>query len=213
MVRDPRQLATVAADLHLHEREKNGVRSRERQIAVDDAVKARFRSIMSACPPSVTIREAAANDVPAVVTLVRQVLLEFGLQFGTGSETDAQLAGLPHSYTVHGGAFWIALVNGSLLGTCGVFPIDESTFELRKMYLLQGARGQGIGKQLLAVATAFCEARGGRRLVLDTVAQMQQAIAFYEAHGFVRDDSQIRGARCDRGYALLLGQAATHQIA
>jgi hypothetical protein len=38
-------------------------------------------------------------------------------------------------------------------------------------------------------------------MVLDTVEEMAHAIAFYEAHGFVRDDAQIRGARCTRGYS------------
>jgi hypothetical protein len=38
-------------------------------------------------------------------------------------------------------------------------------------------------------------------MVLDTVEQMKGAIGFYEANGFARDDTQIRGARCTRGYA------------
>lgn len=41
---------------------------------------------------------------------------------------------------------------------------------------------------------------GAKKLVLDTTEQMARAIAFYEGHGFVRDDAQIRGARCSRGY-------------
>jgi hypothetical protein len=31
---------------------------------------------------------------------------------------------------------------------------------------------------------------------------MTHAIAFYEKRGFVRDDGQLRGARCERGYRL-----------
>ena len=40
--------------------------------------------------------------------------------------------------------------------------------------------------------------------MLDTTDAMARAIAFYEAHGFVRDDAEIRGARCTRGYVLTL---------
>jgi hypothetical protein len=39
-------------------------------------------------------------------------------------------------------------------------------------------------------------------VVLDTTHSMSAAIAFYERNGFVRDDAQIRGARCSRGYRL-----------
>ena len=88
-----------------------------------------------------------------------------------------------------------------LLGTCGVFPVAAATFELRKMYLRPAARGLGLGGRLLDVAAAWARDHGGRRLVLDTVETMTRAIAFYEAHGFVRDDAQMRGARCTRGYA------------
>ena len=41
-------------------------------------------------------------------------------------------------------------------------------------------------------------------MVLDTVEEMTRAIAFYEANGFVRDDSYIRGSRCSRAYVRAL---------
>ena len=41
----------------------------------------------------IEIREVHADDVPAVAALLRAVLAEFGLTFGEGSETDAQVPG------------------------------------------------------------------------------------------------------------------------
>jgi GNAT superfamily N-acetyltransferase len=155
---------------------------------------------------TVDIRVARPDDVPAIIAFATEVLAEFGLTFGSGAVTDDQLRGLPRSYADHGGAFWVAIdVNTrDLLGTAGVFPVDEATYELRKMYLAPAARGCGVGARLLEQAVAFARAVGGRRMVLDTVEAMTRAIAFYEAHGFVRDDSQIRGARCSRGYVRVL---------
>jgi putative acetyltransferase len=152
----------------------------------------------------VEVRAVEHRDVPAVLTLVAGVLGEFGLEFGKGSPTDAELHDLPASYVDRGGAFWIAQQDGVLLGTCGVFPVAPGTFELRKMYLGPASRGLGIGKRLLDVAVAWSRDRGGTRMVLDTVEQMSRAIAFYEANGFSRDDTQIRGARCTRGYIRVL---------
>lgn len=159
---------------------------------------------MTAPSPSldVTLRHVEAADVPPVVELVRDVLAEFGLRFGDGAATDDEVARLPGSYADRGGAFWVAVDGaGGLLGTCGVFPVAERTFELRKMYLRPAARGRRVGKRLLEEAVAWARAHGGRRLVLDTTEQMKRAIAFYEQNGFVRDDSEIRGSRCSRGYA------------
>jgi putative acetyltransferase len=146
-----------------------------------------------------------AADVAEVIDLVRETLAEFGLRFGEGSKTDAELAGLPGSYEAGGGAFWVAVDDARrLLGTCGVFPVAPETLELRKMYLRADARGLGLGKRLLDEAVGWARAHGGRRIVLDTTHQMTRAIRLYEAAGFVRDDAQIRGARCSRGYVLEL---------
>lgn len=159
----------------------------------------------AAATPAVVIRAVEAGDVGEVVTLLRAVLAEFGLRFGEGSATDAQVLALPGSYRDHGGDFWIARDgDGALLGTCGVFPVAPATFELRKMYLDARARGRGVGARLLDAAEGWCRAQGGRQLVLDTTHQMTAAIAFYESRGFVRDDAQIRGSRCHRGYAKAL---------
>ncbi len=135
-----------------------------------------------------------------MVELVRVVLAEFGLQFGTGASTDEQLFALPKSYQEHGGRFWVAERAGAVVGTCGLFPVDPSVFEVRKMYLLPAVRSLGVGRRLLDEAVAFARQQRARQLVLDTTEQMVRAIKFYEANGFVRDDAQKRGARCSRGY-------------
>ncbi|MBA3540029.1 MAG: GNAT family N-acetyltransferase [Deltaproteobacteria bacterium] len=155
---------------------------------------------------TISIRAVQAADLANVVVLVTDVLAEFGLTFGNGSATDDELRDLPQSYVARGGAFWVAALDGELVGTCGVFPVAgaPTTFELRKMYLRPATRGLGVGTQLLATAIAWSRGQGATQIVLDTVEQMTRAITFYEAHGFVRDDAQVRGARCSRGYTLAL---------
>jgi putative acetyltransferase len=150
---------------------------------------------------TIAVRPVSAADVSAVISLVTEVLAEFGLVFGVGAATDAPLLGLPASYEDVGGAFWVAEEAGFIIGTCGLAPVEPRVYELRKMYLRPQTRGRGVGRQLLALAVEWARARGGTHLVLDTIEDMTRAIAFYEAHGFVRDDAQKRGERCTRGYA------------
>jgi putative acetyltransferase len=155
------------------------------------------------------IRPVAARDVPGAVELVRDTLFEFGMTFGVGSETDDQLRGLPASYQGSGGEFWIAAdADGRVVGTAGVFPVEPDVYELRKMYLRKETRGHGLGARLFYTCLAFCRERGARAMVLDTHDGMTDAIAFYERRGFIRDDTQKRGARCTRGYRLDLRQNA-----
>ncbi|MBV8761812.1 MAG: GNAT family N-acetyltransferase [Deltaproteobacteria bacterium] len=146
-----------------------------------------------------SIRPVTAADVPAVVALITRTLAEFNLQFGVGTPTDDPIRSLPSSYTDAGGAFWVA-ASDHIVGTCGLYPVDPGIYELRKMYLDPAARGTGIAVRLLDTAVDFARAQGATAIVLDTLDSMTRAIAFYEAHGFTRDDTQIRGTRCSRGY-------------
>jgi putative acetyltransferase len=143
------------------------------------------------------------RHVPQVIGLVRRTLAEFGIEFGRGSATDAQLVSLPGSYTDHGGAFFVAVgERDTVVGTCGLFPLGQGTYELRKMYLAPEARGAGLGRQLLLACLDFARDRGARSVVLNTIDAMKAAISLYERQGFVRDDTQIRAPRCTRGYRL-----------
>ena len=148
------------------------------------------------------VRPVEANDVPAVVELVRTTLAEFGITFGVGAKTDDQLLHLPESYEREGGRFFVAFDGGALLGTAGVIPVEPGVFELRKMYLRPEARGRGVGQALFDACLAFVKAQQAKQLVLDTTEQMTAAIRFYEKNGFARDDAQRRQSRCSRGYRL-----------
>jgi putative acetyltransferase len=153
--------------------------------------------------PAPRLRSVEQADVPAVAELVREVLAEFGLVFGVGSDTDEDVFRLPGSYTDGGGLFWVAEDrSGQLLGTCGIYPIEPRVYELRKMYVHPHARGRGVGRLLLEEAVAAGRARHADRIVLDTHERMLAAVKLYERVGFVRDDGQIRGERCTRGYRL-----------
>ncbi len=51
--------------------------------------------------------------------------------------------------------------DGNLLGTVGVFPIDENTCELRKMYFVPEIRGLGLGQHVLQRAVNQAKERVG----------------------------------------------------
>jgi GNAT superfamily N-acetyltransferase len=151
---------------------------------------------------TIQVRAVTEADVPQVVSLVEAVLTEFGIAFGTGSDTDGALLHLPGSYTAEGGAFLVAEEAGVLVGTGGIAPTGGGDWELRKMFLRPEARGRRVGQALYDACLAHARAQGARRVVLDTTERMKSAIRFYERNGFVRDDTQRRASRCNRGYRL-----------
>lgn len=75
---------------------------------------------------------------------------------------------------------------GTLVGTAAYRPIQrgDRAVELRKMYLLSEARGQGLGRWLLGELERAIAARGFRQIWLETATVLHEAIQLYERSGY-----------------------------
>ena len=156
------------------------------------------------------IRPATNADRGAVEHLVFTVLAEYGLKPDPDG-TDSDLHDIQNSYHAAGGSFDVlADDSGNVVGSVGVFRVSPAICELRKMYLARGARGQGLGRRLLAHALARAAALGFTRVILETATVLVEAVALYERHGFRRYEPEHLAARCDAAYFLDLppGSAA-----
>ena len=76
-------------------------------------------------------------------------------------------------------------MDGRLVGTGAIRPIDDATAELKRMWLLEPYQGQGIGYRLYTLLSQFARAAGYRRIWLSTDAiEQSRAVRFYERLGF-----------------------------
>lgn len=139
----------------------------------------------------------------AVRAIVSGILAEYGLA-PDPQGTDRDLADVEASYFAPGGTFDVVVApDGSIAGCCGVMPHGESC-ELRKMYLMKGTRGFGLGGRLLQRALAFARGRGFRRVELETASVLKEAIALYTRAGFAPVARPLATPRCDKAFALEL---------
>lgn len=103
--------------------------------------------------------------------------LPFALDF---QDFDRELAELPGAYAPPRGA--LLLARGA--GCVGLRPIDETTCEMKRLYVQSSARGTGLGRRLAEAAISEARRIGYERMRLDTVAGMDSAQALYERLGF-----------------------------
>ena len=82
------------------------------------------------------------------------------------------------------GTFVIARSDGAAAGCGALRLLDETTAELKRMYVEPKLRGQGVGKQILEHLEGFAATLGARRLVLETGTYQTEAIALYRRAGF-----------------------------
>ncbi len=101
-----------------------------------------------------------------------------GFEPGDASTTGAALMGAPT------GAFVVAHRDGVPVACGGVQQVDESTGEIKRMWVHPDARGIGLGLAMLACLEAQVARLGYQRVVLDTNGVLTEAITMYERAGY-----------------------------
>ena len=87
---------------------------------------------------------------------------------------------------VERGAYVVAYVNDRPLGCGALRPLDESTAEVRRMYVHREHRRQGLARAVLEHLEREATRLGYIRLVLETGHKQLPAMQLYEANGFHR---------------------------
>jgi N-acetylglutamate synthase-like GNAT family acetyltransferase len=150
----------------------------------------------------ISFRNATNQDCDAVKALVFNVLAEYGL-VPEPSGTDSDLNNLETNYFSKGGIFEVLVdETGEILGTVGLFPIDEKTIELRKMYFKPELRGKGLGKLTLKRMISKAKELGFSEIYLETASVLKEAVSLYESFGFKPTCEGMHTERCDRAYVL-----------
>jgi GNAT superfamily N-acetyltransferase len=103
------------------------------------------------------------------------------------------------AFLAPGGGYVVALDDGRVVGGAGFTRHDESTAEIRRMYVMPEDRSRGLGRQLLAAIEAAAHQAGFVRVVLDTGPGQPHAEALYRSAGYV-DIENYRGASSRGSY-------------
>jgi GNAT superfamily N-acetyltransferase len=128
-------------------------------------------------PELVAVTDMA--DLEELRTLFREYAasLPFPLDF---QDFARELAELPGVYAPPRGV--LLLARGA--GCVGLRPLDQTTCELKRLYVRPSARGSGLGRRLAEAVIAEGRALGYVRMRLDTVPGMDSAQSLYERLGF-----------------------------
>jgi putative acetyltransferase len=79
--------------------------------------------------------------------------------------------------------FFVARLQGTAVG-CGGVALFPGFAEIKRMYVHNGSRGQGVADAIIAKLTAEALAAGLKILRLETGSEQKAAIRFYERCGF-----------------------------
>lgn len=145
---------------------------------------------------SLRIRPIQASDNVRIQEIILQVGKEFGA-IGEGfGPSDAEVAQMSQHYLAEQrNRYFVAELDEEIVGGGGIAAFNHSadTCELRKLFILPQGRGQGVGRQLSQACLAFAKEQGYSRCYLDTLSNMDAAIALYHSLGFERLTQPLDG--------------------
>ncbi len=84
-----------------------------------------------------------------------------------------------------GGFIWMAEADGKIVGSAGLMKEEEGVYELVKMAVTKGYRGQGIARLLIERCLYKAREIGAKKVTLFSNHQLQTAIGLYEKYGFL----------------------------
>lgn len=135
----------------------------------------------------VTVRPADARDTPAIAAVIVPIQqTEFGIPITLEAQPD--LGDIERFYRHGCGNFWVAEVDGRIVGTIALLDIGNREAALRKMFVTAACRGReyGVARALLETLVTWASAHGVACIYLGTTARFLAAHRFYEKNGFAQ---------------------------
>jgi len=84
------------------------------------------------------------------------------------------------------GAFFVAYLDEAAIGCGAIRRLDETTAELKRMYVVPSLRSRGIGRALVDALEQEARQLGLKRVVLETGTRLTAAVRLYEGMGYTR---------------------------
>ncbi|MBK9983526.1 MAG: GNAT family N-acetyltransferase [Saprospiraceae bacterium] len=109
---------------------------------------------------------------------------EFNMNLTLDMQPD--LADIHAMYQKQKGNFWIALHDDQVIGTTGIYYLNNSGVELRRMFVKATYRGNefGVGQHLLDSAISWTKENGFKEIFLETTDWLTAASRFYLKNNF-----------------------------
>ncbi|HLP88030.1 MAG TPA: GNAT family N-acetyltransferase [Nostocaceae cyanobacterium] len=151
------------------------------------------------------IRDWQEQDRIAAAKVIGDVLAEYGLNWEPQG-ADQDVLEIEKFYLATGGEFWVIEKQNQIVGTGAFYPIlhrGEKAVEIRKMYLLSGVRGVGLGKYLLQLLESTITSRQFNQIWIETASILKEAVKLYENNGY-QPATGVETKRCDRIYVKFL---------
>ncbi|HYJ65872.1 MAG TPA: GNAT family N-acetyltransferase [Parafilimonas sp.] len=115
----------------------------------------------------------------------QQLNLEWLEKFNLVESHDLEILDHPQENVIDNGGFlWLLKEDDTIVGSAGIFKINDKEYELIKMSVAPEHRGKKFGNMLLEKCISKAKEVNASKLILFSNSNLQTAIRLYEKFGF-----------------------------
>lgn len=131
----------------------------------------------------IQIEKLQTSDIEATKALIVEYLrwMREDLSF---QHVEKELATFPDIYKEPEGTFLVAKDGDIVIGCVGIKKIEDSVCEMKRLYVKDDYKGEGIGRALVENILSEARKKGYQKIRLDTLKRMERALGLYEKYGF-----------------------------
>ncbi len=133
-------------------------------------------------PERINLRTYEPSDQQSVSWLYAHGLLDGQIP---DNDTGADIENVAEAYfTTDRANFWVAEVDGEVVGMVGVAEDEPNIAEIRRMRVCPEMHGKGVATRLMEQALQFCRHHGYLKVRLDTRLEPGHAAEMFERFAF-----------------------------
>ena len=139
------------------------------------------------------VRTYAPEDSMYVRDLILSILKK-EYPFDQLAYKDTDINDISGTYSGRGNTFFVAETNDMVVGTVGVKSDTAESALLRRFFVKEACRKQGLGTMLLKEAIAFCKSQHYKEIIFRATDRMSDAMKLCGKMGFEeKEDLEVSG--------------------
>ena len=138
---------------------------------------------------------------PEALTAMTAYFDELDARFVGGFDPGDTLTADADQFRYPNGHFFLGRSGANVLSCGGVYVLEPTVVEIKRMWVAPDARGRGAGAETLRHLESAARELGARTVYLDTNSVLEEAIAMYTSRGYVSIDSYNDNPYAQRWFA------------
>jgi len=133
------------------------------------------------------LRDIIRVETESHLNHIKELFMEYATSLGINlsfQKFDDELANLPGEYVFPKGCMLLAISGGQIAGCVALRSLGDDICEMKRLYVRPQFRGKGLGRSLVQALIVEARRLGYKKMRLDTLPWMKEAIALYRSFGF-----------------------------